>query len=283
MSTIEIPELPGGTSASRGFWSRVLVVCLGVVAGVIVAAGLTAVVGAGFSLSFDAIRRVAIAAYIRPDWAWFMPVAVDGSMAVATVTAVVMRWLGQPARYPWFVVLSGSAISVACNALHAVMHGGEVQLPALAAMFVSAIPALNLALSVHLLVLLILALAGKFGAHLPPPVPAQLPVQVPVQQPVQLPPAPSAGFRPEVPAEGWAEPPAEEAAEARTEARRRPPGPRNRKKTVRRSAAETRQLAEELAAQFPEATKAEIARRLGITDRALRSAMSAKPLTGATA
>lgn len=274
------PELPAGTSALRGFWSRAVLVVLAVVAGLVVTAGLAAVVVAGFSLSFDAIRHVAIAAYIRPDWAWFMPVAVDGSMAVATVTAVVMKWLGQPARYPWLVVLAGSAVSVLCNALHAVMHGGEVQLPAFVAMCVSAIPALNLALSVHLLVLLVMALAGKLGAVLPSPTLVEVPPQVPLVLPSQVPAAPLAEVPVEVPAVPRPALEAEDPAELRPEPRKRPPTTRSRKKTVRRPAHETRQLAEELGAQFPGETRAQIAKRLGISDRALRSALSAASAGG---
>jgi hypothetical protein len=272
------PEVPAGTSPTPGFWSRFLATLLGTVAGIIAAAGTSAVVVAGFTLSYDSIRRVGISAYIRHDWAWLLPVAIDGSMAVATVTAIVMRRLGRSARYPWLVVIVDAGISIMCNAAHAYMHGGLVKLPQGAAMAVSAIPALNLALSVHLLVLLALAIAGHDEEELPPAgkaqvpagsaavVPTQVPLNVPATVPADLPPALPAAPRPEVVAE--------DPAELRPEPRRRAPSPRNRKKTVRRSLAETRQMAEQLQAQFPRETKAEIAKRMGITDRALRKAMN---------
>jgi hypothetical protein len=277
-------ELPGGTSGGGSWWSRFTAAALGTLAGIIAAAGTLAVVVAGFTLSFDAIRKVAIAAYIRPDWAWLMPVSIDGAMAVATVTAVVMRKLNRGAKYPWLVVLVGAAISIACNGTHAYLQGGEVQLPPLAAASVSAIPALQLALSIHLLVLLALALAGRFEAPasaplLPAPaveVPAKVPARVPVQLPVPLPPA-TAGT---LPPEAWTEVPPEaddgSRAAVRTEVRRRTTGTRSRKKSVRRTPEETRRLHAELAERFPEATKTELAEKLGISDRALRGALASR-------
>jgi hypothetical protein len=77
---------------------------------------------------------------------------------VGTVTVVVLRRLNHATTYPWAVVLINAGISIACNALHAGM-GPALRLPSIVAMGVSAIPALNLALSVHLLVALVDALA----------------------------------------------------------------------------------------------------------------------------
>jgi hypothetical protein len=53
---------------------------------------------------------------IRDGWAWLLPTAIDGAMAV---TAVVVRRLGRSTAYRWMVVLVNAAISVACNALRA--------------------------------------------------------------------------------------------------------------------------------------------------------------------
>lgn len=268
------PELPAGTSATRGFWSQFFATALGTLAGLVAAAGTMAVVTAGFTLSFDAIRRVAIASYIRHDWAWLMPVAVDGSMAVATVTAIVMRRLGRSARYPWLVVFVGAAISILCNAAHASTKGGTLRLPEIAAMAVSAIPALNLALSVHLLVMLALTVAQRQEHQVPATTAAQIPAVMPTQPPVYIPPQVPPQAHAEAPAEARPELQAEDPAELRPAPRRRPSSARSRKKTTRRSAAETRQLAEELQIQFPRATKAEIAGKLGISDRALRQALN---------
>ncbi|MFB9415707.1 DUF2637 domain-containing protein [Dactylosporangium matsuzakiense] len=156
----------------RATW---VTIALGVVAGVVASVGLLAVTAAGFALSFDAIQAVAVAAHVDRRLAWMMPVAIDGAMAVGTVTAVVMRRLGRSAWYPWLVVLTGAVISVLCNAAHAYMAGALV-LPVRAAMAVSAIPAVMLALSVHLLVELVQAVAGRVSAaELAAPVPAAEP------------------------------------------------------------------------------------------------------------
>jgi hypothetical protein len=134
-------------------------VALAVLAGMVAGFGLFMVITAGFALSFDSIRAVGRAVGVRGDWAWLLPAAIDGAMAVATVTAVVVRRLGRPTAYAWTVVLTNSGISIACNALHAWM-GDSLNLPGAIAMGISAIPALNLALSVHLLVVLVDAFAA---------------------------------------------------------------------------------------------------------------------------
>jgi hypothetical protein len=141
--------------AHRPWWSKTVADVLAVLAGLVAAAGTLGVSSAGFILSFVAIRDVATWAHITPRWAWMLPVAVDGAMATATVAAVVLHRLGRPTAYPWTVVLTGAAISIACNALHAWAGGGSIALPRLVAMAVSAVPPALLAMSVHLLVLLV--------------------------------------------------------------------------------------------------------------------------------
>ncbi len=144
--------------ATRIDWHQVATTALGIIAGTVASLGTVAVAVAGFTLSFDAIRAVAVAAHVRPSWAWLMPLSVDGAMSVATVAAVVLRRLGRRPAYPWLVVLAGAGISIACNALHA--RGGQ-PLGVRAAMAVSAIPPVMLALSVHLLVVLAVAVADR--------------------------------------------------------------------------------------------------------------------------
>ncbi len=117
------------------------------------------VTAAGFALSFDAVTSVAVAARIRPSLAWLMPVTIDGAIAVATIAAIVLRAMGQSTAYPWSVVGIGAATSVLCNGLHALTAGGALQLPASVAAGIGAIPAINLALSVHLVVLLVAAIS----------------------------------------------------------------------------------------------------------------------------
>ncbi|WP_219471272.1 DUF2637 domain-containing protein [Nonomuraea rhizosphaerae] len=126
--------------------------------GVAVAA-LVAVVAGAFVLSFDAITAVSEAAHVDDGLSWLMPVSVDGAMTVGTMAALVLKMLKQSTRYAWFVVLAGVAISVACNALHATQSAGaHVKLTTFQAGAVSAIPAVALALSLHLLILLIEAI-----------------------------------------------------------------------------------------------------------------------------
>jgi hypothetical protein len=136
--------------------------------------GLIMVIAAGFALSFDAVSAVGRAARLRSSWAWLLPAAVDGAMTIATVTVVVMRRLDRPTTYPWTVVVVNSAVSLVCNGLHAQL-GEAVRLPGPLAVAVSAVPAMNLALSVHLLVVLLDALAvpgpqdpGVAGGSPPP-------------------------------------------------------------------------------------------------------------------
>ena len=130
------------------------------------------VTAAGFALSFDAVSSVAVAAYIRPSLAWLMPVTVDGAIAVATIAAIVLRAMGQSTVYPWALVAVGAAISVLCNGLHALTAGDALQLPAWVAAGIGAIPAINLALSVHLVVLLVAAISRSLtvtATHNPQP------------------------------------------------------------------------------------------------------------------
>lgn len=152
---------------------RIIATALGVLAGVVASVGALAVVGAAFTLSFDALRDIATAAHVRPSLAWLYPVAVDGAMAVAAVTAVVLRRMRQAVWYPWTVVVAGAAISTGANALHAYVAGGAIALPAKWAMAVSAVPPLLLALSVHLLI--VLAEAVRYTTQPTGTAPAELP------------------------------------------------------------------------------------------------------------
>lgn len=133
---------------------RLTATALGVLAGTVAGAGTIAVTSAGFALSFDAIRAVGAAAHLRPSLTWLLPVCVDGAMAVSAVCAVVLKRMGRGNIYPWSVVVIGAVISIAANALHAYQRGGDVPLPVGWAMAASAVPALLLALSVHLVVIL---------------------------------------------------------------------------------------------------------------------------------
>ncbi|WP_155373736.1 DUF2637 domain-containing protein [Catellatospora vulcania] len=177
-------------------WLRVLNGTLAVLAGVVVVMGFIAVVGAGFALSYDALKAVAVSAHMRADLAWLFPVTVDGAMAIATIVAIVMKKMDKPTWYPWIVVGVGAVISVICNGLHAWNAGGDE-----IAMAVSAVPPLLLALCVHLLMSLVesigasVAVAAEEAAK---PTPARKPARPKPQPAFSTPEDTAAG----APAEG---------------------------------------------------------------------------------
>jgi hypothetical protein len=129
-------------------------------------AGLGVSIGA-FVLSFDAIKAVAEAAHVSESISWLMPVSVDGAMTVATMAAMSLEVLGKKKLwYPGFVFVACLVISLLCNALHSAKSKtvgvGEaaknvVELEPLYAALVSAIPAIALALTLHLLIMMIQA------------------------------------------------------------------------------------------------------------------------------
>jgi hypothetical protein len=153
-------------------WRAVVQLALGVAAGVVAGVGTLAVAVTSFSLSFDALTAVAKAAHIRHEIAWMLAVAVDGAMLVATVSALVMGRMGRTGKelwYPWTVVIAGVLISIACNAVHAVGDLGPrgeilLKLNDWQRAAISAIPAVMLAASVHLLATLIDAFHALAGS-----------------------------------------------------------------------------------------------------------------------
>lgn len=139
------------------FWRKLANVALTALAASLASLGTLAVTAAGFTLSFDAIRAVAVAAHVRESWAWMMPVAVDGSMAVATVVAIVLyKITGKHRAYPWVVLAVGIVVSMASNGLHATgPAGGVLELDWRLRVAVATVPAVMLALSFHLLATLV--------------------------------------------------------------------------------------------------------------------------------
>jgi hypothetical protein len=137
--------------APRGSWILVAIAVLGTLA----------VVVAAFALTFDATAAVAKAAGITPGLAWLLPIAVDGAMAVASVSFFALRQRGDRGVYPAIVAGAGALISIWCNGLHATGEAGAVRLVSEERVIVASIPPLMLALAVHLLVELIAALTRK--------------------------------------------------------------------------------------------------------------------------
>jgi hypothetical protein len=150
------------TQVAMTGWRRVGAVTLVVLGCLTAVAGTLTVIAGAFTISFDAIAAVGTASGMNREIAWMLPVSVDGAMAVATVVAILLRQAGRPTLYPWLVVAAGVAMSMACNAAHAQPVVGDaepapLELDPIVAALVSTIPALTLALSVHLLMTLALA------------------------------------------------------------------------------------------------------------------------------
>ena len=186
---------------TRRPWYATALVILGCVLATI---GALAVVAAAFALSFDAIQAVGEAAGVNPRIAWMLPVSIDGAMLVATITAILLRYLRQPIWYPWLVVIAGVGISIACNAAHAGLAGGVLRLEPQHAQAVSAIPAVTLFLSVHLLITLALAVLREPVKGAAPAAvvtqPAETAADLDAVQPKQIPPPPPASVdKPTVP------------------------------------------------------------------------------------
>lgn len=135
-------------------WQFYVRIALATLAGVVATSGALAVVVASFTLSFDGLRAVAITAGIRKDWAYLMPVSIDGAMATATVVAIVMYYATRRhAIYPWVVLMTGVAVSIAGNGLHSMASDKPMDTEVRFA--VATVPAVMLALSFHLLAKLV--------------------------------------------------------------------------------------------------------------------------------
>ncbi|MFT4299516.1 MAG: DUF2637 domain-containing protein [Aeromicrobium sp.] len=138
--------------------------------------GVTILAAGAFTLSFDALRTLAIAAGLRERLAWLWPVIVDGFIVVATVAAVVLRGRGRASWYPWLALAAAATVSIAGNALHARTTADLTVLTTTTACIVSAVPAVALLLASHLLVIVMEARSASAVTRTPttlttPPVP----------------------------------------------------------------------------------------------------------------
>lgn len=177
----------------------------------------------------------------RPDVAYVLPLSVDGMLVVASVAMVDDRRSGRRVRWSArLAFVAGVIASVAANVAAAEGTWG--------ARIVAAWPAVALLLTVELL-----SRAGRpvKGVHAVD-TPGESPEASQVAAPVPA----------EVPA---AVLPAERAAPRR----RRGPA-----KAPRRPVAQTRALAERIAQEHPDMPRAEVAERLGISDRRLREVLA---------
>ena len=143
------PPNANGVPADEGHdWRRRLVVA--------VATGGDLLIGAGaFRLSFASLTDLAGRAGLDSAEAWVWPLIIDGLIVVATVAVVALDGHGPKAtRYPWILLIAAAAVSVAANAIHALV-APDVTVPAAIAGSVGAVPPLVLLGTTHLTVELI--------------------------------------------------------------------------------------------------------------------------------
>lgn len=113
----------------------------------------TAFIAAGaFWLSFTALADLAERSGIDAAQAWAWPLIVDGIIVVATVSVVALTDQ-RAAWYPWLLLIAGAVVSVAANAIHAVV-AADADVPAVLAGAVAAVPPLVLLAITHLTVIL---------------------------------------------------------------------------------------------------------------------------------
>ena len=105
--------------------------------------GVLALAVAGFTLSYEALHRLAVEHGVPPHLAWAWPLIVDGFIVVASLAVVHAVLEGRRTAYPWALVLGFSTMLVAFNVLHAP--------PSPVARLVAAVPRLALVLSFELL------------------------------------------------------------------------------------------------------------------------------------
>ena len=123
----------------------------------ILAAASTAIVfAAAFTISWESLRVLAISAGIRELLAPLYPATIDSLMVTGTVAVTALRTAPVRVRlYAWTLIAAAIAVSVLGNAVHSQAHGGVLELPGSAAAAASAVPALSLAASLHLFVLVL--------------------------------------------------------------------------------------------------------------------------------
>ena len=150
---------------------------------VVTAATGTVLIGIGaFWLSFMALADLAARSGIAPGQAWIWPLLVDGLIVVSTIAVVALDGR-RGAWYPWALLICGALVSVAANALHAIV-AADASVPAMLAATVAAVPPLVLLASTHLTVVL------TRSTTTPPDGPAQAPREL--QAVAEADPAPAA-------------------------------------------------------------------------------------------
>ena len=143
---------------------------------------ITAVVGTvfiaagAFWLSFTSLSDLAHRSGFDPAQAWVWPLIVDGIIVVATVAAVALA-RSRVAWYPWMLLIAGAAISVAANAIHAIV-ADSIEVPLFLAASVSAVPPLVLLAITHLTSVLMRAPRKTASAEATAPAAAKSPTKL---------------------------------------------------------------------------------------------------------
>lgn len=116
-----------------------------------VVATVSVVAGVSFLLSFQSQTELAIAARIRPDVAFGLPIVIDGTILVSTFAALILQPRGwKVAWYPWATLAVFGGTSIWSNGIHAT----GATLTDVELFLVGSIPAVGLLVSTHMLALL---------------------------------------------------------------------------------------------------------------------------------
>lgn len=124
--------------------------------------GTVLIAAFAFWLSFTALSDLARRSGVEAAQAWAWPLIVDGLIVVATVAVVALDGCAA-AWYPWLLLISGTAVSVTANTLHATV-ATAVGLPGPSAACVAAVPPLVLLASTHLSVVLVRSYRAARGS-----------------------------------------------------------------------------------------------------------------------
>ncbi|CAG7643401.1 DUF2637 domain-containing protein [Actinacidiphila bryophytorum] len=77
--------------------------------------------GSACTLSFDALRQVALASHVRPVLAYLFPIIIDGFIGYGVRAILLLRDAPPSARrYAWTLFAAASSASLWANALHAI-------------------------------------------------------------------------------------------------------------------------------------------------------------------
>jgi hypothetical protein len=75
----------------------------------------------GFTLSYDALRQMAVAIHVRGLLTYLFPLVIDGFIAIGVAALIILRTAPLRSRlYVWTLVGIATATSIWANALHAI-------------------------------------------------------------------------------------------------------------------------------------------------------------------